>query len=97
MGIRCSAAYGKIRFPLSRCSAEGEVDRVIRAEPPIIAQLRMLSPYWSGEAPLANAEQAFPPEYAQKPGSTGHFREIEAQSAPRAPENTAAIASHGRI
>jgi cysteine desulfurase len=32
--------------------------------PPIIAQLRKLSPYWSGDAPVANPEQAFAPAYA---------------------------------
>ena len=64
MGIPYTAAHGTIRFSLSRYNTEEEVDRVIGAVPPIIAQLRKLSPYWSGEAPLANPEQAFQPEYA---------------------------------
>ena len=64
MGIPYTAAHGTIRFSLSRYNTEEEVDRVIAAVPPIIAQLRKLSPYWSGDAPVANPEQAFQPEYA---------------------------------
>jgi hypothetical protein len=60
MGIPYTAAHGTIRFSLSRYNTEEEVDRVIDAVPPIIAQLRKLSPYWSGDGPLANPEQAFP-------------------------------------
>jgi cysteine desulfurase len=64
MGIPYTAAHGTIRFSLSRYNTEEEVERVIASVPPIIAQLRKLSPYWSGDAPLANPEQAFQPEYA---------------------------------
>jgi len=64
MGIPYTAAHGTIRFSLSRYNTEDEVDRVIAAVPPIIAQLRKLSPYWSGDGPVANPEQAFRPEYA---------------------------------
>ncbi|HCZ13287.1 MAG: cysteine desulfurase NifS [Candidatus Accumulibacter sp. UW26] len=64
MGIPYTAAHGTIRFSLSRYNTEEEVERVIDTVPPIIAQLRKLSPYWSGDAPLANPEQAFQPEYA---------------------------------
>jgi cysteine desulfurase len=64
MGIPYTAAHGTIRFSLSRYNTEEEVDRVIAAVPPIIAQLRKLSPYWSGEGPVANPEQAFQPAYA---------------------------------
>ena len=64
MGIPYTAAHGTIRFSLSRYNTEEEVDRVIAAVPPIIAQLRKLSPYWSGEGSVANPEQAFQPEYA---------------------------------
>jgi cysteine desulfurase len=64
MGIPYTAAHGTIRFSLSRYNTEAEVDRVIAAVPPIIAQLRKLSPYWSGEGPVANPEQAFAPSYA---------------------------------
>jgi cysteine desulfurase len=64
MGIPYTAAHGTIRFSLSRYNTEAEVDRVIAAVPPIIAQLRKLSPYWSGEGPVTNPEQAFHPDYA---------------------------------
>ncbi len=61
---RYTAAHGTIRFSLSRYNTEQEVDRVIAAVPPIIAQLRKLSPYWSGSGPVASPEQAFQPEYS---------------------------------
>lgn len=64
MGIPYTAAHGTIRFSLSRYNTEEEVDRVIAAVPTIIAQLRKLSPYWSGDGPVTNPEQAFQPEYA---------------------------------
>ena len=64
MAIPYTAAHGTIRFSLSRYNTEEEVDRVIAAVPPVIAKLRKLSPYWSGDGPAANPEQAFQPEYA---------------------------------
>ncbi|MBI5792206.1 MAG: cysteine desulfurase NifS [Rhodocyclales bacterium] len=64
MGIPYTAAHGTIRFSLSRYNTEEEVGRVIAAVPPIIAQLRKLSPYWDGDGPVANPEQAFAPAYA---------------------------------
>jgi cysteine desulfurase len=39
MGIPYTAAHGTIRFSLSRYNTEEEVDRVIAAVPPIIAQV----------------------------------------------------------
>ena len=63
MGIPYTAAHGTIRFSLSRYNTEEEIDRVIAAVPPIIAQLRKLSPYWSGEGP-ADAEKTFASAYA---------------------------------
>ena len=63
MGIPYTAAHGTIRFSLSRYTTEEEIDRVIASVPPIIAQLRKLSPYWSGSGPVAT-EQAFSPAYA---------------------------------
>ena len=44
MGIPYTAAHGTVRFSLSRYNTEEEIDRVIAAVPPIIAQLRKLSP-----------------------------------------------------
>jgi cysteine desulfurase len=64
MGIPYTAAHGTIRFSLSRYNTAEEVDRVIAVVPPIIAQLRKLSPYWSGDGPVTNPDQAFQPEYA---------------------------------
>ena len=64
MGIPYTAAHGTIRFSLSRYTTEAEIDRVIEAVPPIIAQLRKLSPYWKEDAPVENPEEAFAPAYA---------------------------------
>ena len=64
MGIPYTAAHGTIRFSLSVYNTEAEVDRVIEAVPPIVAQLRKLSPYWSDKGPAANPEAAFAPTYA---------------------------------
>ncbi len=64
MGIPYTAAHGTIRFSLSRENTEEEIDRVIAAVPPIIAQLRKLSPYWDGDGPVADPEKAFAPTYA---------------------------------
>ncbi|WP_295434274.1 hypothetical protein [uncultured Thiodictyon sp.] len=41
-----------------------EVDTVIRAVPPIVAQLRKLSPYWGVDGPVADPEKALAPAYA---------------------------------
>jgi cysteine desulfurase len=62
MGIPYTAAHGTIRFSLSRYNTEAEVDRVIEAVPPIIAQLRKLSPYWNENGPVTD-DQAFAPAY----------------------------------
>ncbi|MDR3213692.1 MAG: cysteine desulfurase NifS [Azoarcus sp.] len=66
MGIPYTAAHGTIRFSLSRDTTEAEVDRVIEAVPPIVAQLRKLSPYWNDAAnsPQENPKEAFSPAYA---------------------------------
>ena len=64
MGIPYTAAHGTIRFSLSRYTTEAEIERVIEAVPPIIAQLRKLSPYWSESGPVEASEQRFAPAYA---------------------------------
>ena len=64
MGIPYTAAHGTIRFSLSVYNTEEEIDRVIAAVPPIVAQLRKLSPYWSDQGPVASPEAAFAPTYA---------------------------------
>jgi len=64
MGIPYTAAHGTVRFSLSRYTTEEEIERVIAAVPPIVAQLRKLSPYWGENGPVADPEKAFDPAYA---------------------------------
>lgn len=66
MGIPYTAAHGTIRFSLSRYNTLVEVERVIEAVPPIIEQLRKISPYWNEceHGPAANPETSFAPAYA---------------------------------
>jgi cysteine desulfurase len=64
MGIPYTAAHGTVRFSLSRYNTPEEIERVIAAVPPIVAQLRKLSPYWGVDGPVENPEQAFAPVYA---------------------------------
>ena len=64
MGIPYTAAHGTVRFSLSRSNTAEEIDRVIQAVPPVIAQLRKLSPYWSGDGPVTEPDKAFAPVYA---------------------------------
>ncbi|HEX8950067.1 MAG TPA: cysteine desulfurase NifS [Dissulfurispiraceae bacterium] len=45
MGVPFTAMHGSIRFSLSRYNTEEEIDRVIEVLPPIIKDLRALSPY----------------------------------------------------
>ncbi|MCL5236322.1 MAG: cysteine desulfurase NifS [Nitrospirae bacterium] len=45
MGVPFTAMHGSIRFSLSRYNTEEEIDKVIETLPPIIKELRMLSPY----------------------------------------------------
>lgn len=63
MGIPYTAAHGTIRFSLSRYNTDAEIDRVIEVVPPIIAQLRKLSPYWGENGPVLEKERAFAPVY----------------------------------
>ncbi|AOV17781.1 cysteine desulfurase NifS [Acidihalobacter aeolianus] len=64
MGIPYTAAHGTVRFSLSRYNTPEEIERVIEAVPPIVAQLRKLSPYWGEDGPVTNPEEAFAPTYA---------------------------------
>ncbi len=64
MGIPYTAAHGTVRFSFSRYNTMEEVERVIEAVPPIMAQLRKLSPYWGENGPVENPEKAFAPTYA---------------------------------
>jgi len=64
MNIPYTAAHGSMRFSLSRYNTRDEIERVIAAVPPIIAQLRRLSPYWGEGGPVEEPEKAFAPAYA---------------------------------
>ncbi len=64
MDIPFTAAHGSVRFSLSRYNTMAEVERVIEAVPPIVDQLRKLSPYWNGNGPVEDPLQAFAPTYA---------------------------------
>ncbi len=66
MDIPYTAAHGTVRFSFSRYNTAEEVARVIAAVPPIVAQLRKMSPYWDGKtnAPVRDPQQAFAPSYA---------------------------------
>ncbi|MDH5299449.1 MAG: aminotransferase class V-fold PLP-dependent enzyme, partial [Desulfobulbaceae bacterium] len=48
MGVPFTAAHGSIRFSLSVYNTEAEVDYVLDKLPPIIANLREMSPFWKG-------------------------------------------------
>jgi len=64
MDIPFTAAHGSVRFSFSRYNTMEEVERVIEAVPPIVEQLRKLSPYWANGAPVEEPEKAFAPSYA---------------------------------
>ena len=49
MGVPFTAAHGSIRFSLSIFNTEQEVDFVLEKMPPIIANLRKMSPFWKEE------------------------------------------------
>ena len=45
MGVPYTAAHGSVRFSLSRYTTEEEIDFVIEHLPPIINDLRAISPF----------------------------------------------------
>jgi cysteine desulfurase len=47
MGVPYTMAHGSIRFSLSVYNTTEDIDLVIKELPPIIAKLRVLSPYWA--------------------------------------------------
>ncbi|MEM8836621.1 MAG: cysteine desulfurase NifS [Pseudomonadota bacterium] len=61
MDIPFTAAHGAIRFSLSRETTDEEIDYVIDVVPPIIRELRAMSPFWSNEGAKPDA---FAPAYA---------------------------------
>jgi len=64
MGVPYTAAHGTVRFSLSRYNRMQEIERVIEAVPPIVAQLRKLSPYWGEDGPVEDPQKAFAPAFA---------------------------------
>ena len=51
MGVPFTAAHGSIRYSLSVYNTEDEIDFIIDKMPPIIAELREMSPFWKSEHP----------------------------------------------
>jgi cysteine desulfurase len=49
MGVPFTAAHGSIRFSLSSYNTEEEIDYILEVVPPIIEQLREISPFWKGK------------------------------------------------
>jgi cysteine desulfurase len=54
MGVPFTAIHGSIRFSLSRYTTEAEIDKVIEVVPPIIKELRALSPFGKGKATMCS-------------------------------------------
>ena len=48
MGVPFTAAHGSIRFSLSPYNTEEEIDYILEIMPPIIEELREISPFWNG-------------------------------------------------
>ena len=48
MGVPFTAAHGSIRYSLSSYNTEEEVDFILKVMPPIIEELRAISPFWDG-------------------------------------------------
>jgi cysteine desulfurase len=64
MSIPYTAAHGTIRFSLCCQNTAEEIERVIESVPPIVAQLRQMSPYWGEHGPIEDPTDAFAPAYA---------------------------------
>jgi cysteine desulfurase len=54
MGVPYTAIHGSIRFSLSRYNTEAEIDKVIELVPPIIKELRSLSPFGRDKVPTCS-------------------------------------------
>lgn len=63
MGIPFTAAHGTVCFSLSRYNTMQKIERVIEAVPPIVAQLRKLSPYCGEHGPIEDPAKAFAQPY----------------------------------
>ena len=51
MGVPFTAVHGSVRFSLSRYNSEADIDYVLEKLPPVIRELRELSPFGPGTAP----------------------------------------------
>ncbi|PKL50224.1 MAG: cysteine desulfurase NifS [Nitrospira bacterium HGW-Nitrospira-1] len=58
MGVPFTAVHGSIRFSLSRYNTDEEINKVIEIMPPIIKELRQLSPF-GREKPSCKSSQPF--------------------------------------
>jgi cysteine desulfurase len=67
MNVPYTCAHGAIRFSFSRENTEADVERVLQELPPVIANLRQISPFWKDDKEDkagASAPQDFNPTYA---------------------------------
>ncbi len=53
MNVPFTRAHGSIRFSLSVYNTDADIDLVLAKLPPIIAQLRQMSPFWKGPSRLS--------------------------------------------
>ncbi|MFZ7125295.1 MAG: cysteine desulfurase NifS [Desulfobacterales bacterium] len=53
LGVPFTAAHGSIRFSLSHYTTEAEIDFIIEKLPPIVSQLRKMSPFWKRKDSVA--------------------------------------------
>jgi len=62
MKVPFTAVHGSVRFSLSRYTTREEIDRIIELFPPIVSNLRKLSPYWDNKrnAPRPDAPSLAP-------------------------------------
>jgi cysteine desulfurase len=50
MKVPFTAVHGSVRFSLSRYNSDEDVDRILEVFPPIVSNLRRLSPYWDQQS-----------------------------------------------
>jgi cysteine desulfurase len=55
MGVPFTRIHGSIRFSFSRYNTGAEVDKVLEILPPLIQNLRDMSPFWAGRGKLKEA------------------------------------------
>ncbi len=58
MQVPFTAVHGSVRFSLSRYTTAAEIERIIEVFPPIVHNLRRLSPYWDAKADRPRPEAA---------------------------------------